>query len=58
MSPFYFNLFLSLVAFVAAAPGPQLQLENTTLIGREVTLLEQEFFGGELAPSSRSSEIL
>ncbi|KAK0460641.1 triacylglycerol lipase 3 [Desarmillaria tabescens] len=33
-------------ALLAAAADPEVQLGNTTLIGRDVTGLEQEFFGG------------
>ncbi|KAE9397229.1 esterase 1 [Gymnopus androsaceus JB14] len=37
---------LALVATGVHAASPQVQLGNTTLIGRDVTLLNQDFFGG------------
>ncbi|KAF8918343.1 Alpha/Beta hydrolase protein [Mucidula mucida] len=39
--------FLYFAALVGLARGvPQVQVGNTTLIGRDVTLLQQDFFGG------------
>lgn len=38
---------LTLIAFVTAAP--QVKIGNTTLVGRDVPSLKQEFFGGEFA---------
>jgi len=40
-----FMLLSSLVSLAAAAP--QVQLGNTTLVGRDVPLLKQDFFGGK-----------
>jgi hypothetical protein len=32
--------------FSGAFPAPQVKLGNATLIGRDVTVLKQDFFGG------------
>ncbi len=39
-------LYLAALARLALC-APQVQVGNTTLIGRDVTLLQQDFFGGE-----------
>ena len=39
-------VLLYLIVLVAAAP--EVKLGNTTLIGRDVTLLQQDFFGGNI----------
>ena len=41
-------LFSSLLSLIGAAP--QVKLGNATLIGRDVTLLNQDFFGGKTLP--------
>ena len=41
-------LWSSLLSLIAAAP--QVKLGNTILIGRDVTLLKQDFFGGRTPP--------
>ncbi len=46
---------MSSLLYLAALAGfalgaPQVQVGNTTLIGRDVTLLQQDFFGGERLP--------
>ena len=41
-----FYVLLSSILSLAAA-APQVELGNTTLVGRDVSLLNQDFFGGE-----------
>ena len=41
-------LLSSLLSLTAAAP--QVKLGNTTLVGRNVTVLKQDFFGGKTPP--------
>ena len=44
-----FHVLLSSLLSVAAA-APQVKLGNTTLVGRNMALLKQDFFGGKTPP--------
>jgi acetylcholinesterase len=42
-----FSAILPLLAFRAVFAAPEVKIGHTTLLGRDVTGLKQEFFGGE-----------
>jgi hypothetical protein len=41
-----FSAILPLIAFPTAFAAPEVKIGHTTLLGRDVTELKQEFFGG------------
>jgi len=44
-----FHVLLSSLLYLATA-APQVKLGDAILVGRDVTLLKQDFFGGKTAP--------
>lgn len=46
LPPLLYATLLVITPFAASA-SPQVKIGNTTIIGRDVTLLQQDFFGGD-----------
>ena len=52
MAFLFIAAFILALSFIQVSASPQVQLGNTTIVGRDIPAFKQEFFGGQCIRSS------